>query len=121
MLEGVVLPQVRRTVVQTLLAARETLENNGDYYRPFQLFGYDFLIDADLRVWLCEINASPAVADALLPGFCRALIRECVDPICAPNAAFVRLAEYEADGRAAHDRGEHFETLFKNSKIEESR
>ena len=67
-LKGVVLPQIKRHVVQTLLASRERLEASGDYYRPFQLFGYDFLVDADLRVWLCEVNASPAVADHLLPG-----------------------------------------------------
>ena len=115
-LEGVVLPQVRRTVVQTLLAARETLENNGDYYRPFQLFGYDFLVDAELRVHLCEINASPAVADELLPGFCRALVRECVDPICAPSPAFVDMAAYESAALDAHTRGERFELLFKNVK-----
>ena len=39
------------------------LEYRGEAYRPFQLFGFDFLIDTRLRVWLCEINASPAVAD----------------------------------------------------------
>ena len=101
--------------MQTLLAARETLENNGDYYRPFQLFGYDFLVDAELRVWLCEINASPAVADALLPGFCRALVRECIDPVCAPNPAFVDMQAYAAAEAAARERGECFELLYKNS------
>ena len=48
----------------------------GDYYRPFHLFGYDFLVDADLRIWLCEINASPAVADQLLPAFVDSLVSE---------------------------------------------
>ena len=32
------------------------LEADGEYYRPFQLYGYDFLVDDELRVWLCEIS-----------------------------------------------------------------
>ena len=55
-LKGVVLPQIKRHVALTLLAARERLENAGDYYRPFHLFGYDFLVDANLRIWLCAIS-----------------------------------------------------------------
>jgi hypothetical protein len=51
-----------------------------------QLFGYDFLLDDELRIWLCEINASPAVADELLPGLVDALIRTAIDPMVAPNA-----------------------------------
>ena len=34
----------------------------------------DFLIDADLKAWLCEINASPAVAEELMPKLVRDLI-----------------------------------------------
>ncbi|KAL1507876.1 hypothetical protein AB1Y20_007483 [Prymnesium parvum] len=115
-LQRVVLPQVRRTVVQTLLAGRETLENNGDYYRSFQLFGYDFLVDEDLRVWLCEINASPAVAEALLPGLCSALVRECIDPVCPPNQETMSsLEEYHAAGLQAKETGDAFEMLYENA------
>lgn len=41
MLESVVLPQVKRHVVQSLLAARERLEGDGEYYQQFQMFGCD--------------------------------------------------------------------------------
>ena len=113
-LETVVLPQIKRHVVQTMLAARERLQCDGEYYRPFQLYGYDFLVDADLHVWLCEINASPAVADELLPGLVKALIRTALDPICEPNAELIAEGKpaYDAAATAAVAKQEFFEELF---------
>lgn len=84
-LESTLLPQIRRQVVQCFLAARQQLESHSEYYRPFQLFGFDFLIDDTLKVWLCEINASPAVAEQLLPGLVSALVRSALDPFCTPQ------------------------------------
>lgn len=74
----------------TFIAARERLESSGDYYRPFQLFGYDFLVDTDLRIWLCEINSSPAVAEHLLPALVDALVATAIDPFFPPVAALAR-------------------------------
>ena len=44
-------------VVQCLLASRETMESPSEYYAPFRLLGFDFMLDDDLRVWLCEVRA----------------------------------------------------------------
>ena len=117
-LKGVVLPQIKRHVVQTLLASRERLEASGDYYRPFQLFGYDFLVDADLRVWLCEVNASPAVADHLLPGLVSSLLRVAVDPFFPPLAELVGggVDAYEAAAAAREAKGEGFERIFASGR-----
>ena len=32
------------------------------FQKGIELFGYDFMIDEDLRVWLIEVNSSPALA-----------------------------------------------------------
>lgn len=107
--------QVRRIVVQTLLAARPTLQRPDDDYCAFQLLGYDFVVDGDLRVWLCEVNASPAVANALLPGLVLALIRRAIDPICVPDASRVDVPVRSLEGETeawARTRGEDFECIM---------
>lgn len=115
-LHGLLIPQMKRMVVQTLLAARGNLRVATDYYSAFQLLGYDFLIDDELRAWLCEINASPAVADELLAGLVDALIQSAVDPYCPPIEALIQStrggrtpARREADGGRITGR---FERLY---------
>jgi tubulin--tyrosine ligase len=88
LLDSVILPQFRAIAAQTLAAARDRLQVSTDYYRSFHLFGYDFLIDADFRVWLCEINASPAVAEQLMPKLVRDLIGRTVDAEVSSLPAF---------------------------------
>ena len=67
-----VLPQIDRITTHTLLAAKHELET-ADYQAAttvsFQLWGLDFLLDADCGVTLLEANVSPACADGLLPFF----------------------------------------------------
>ena len=31
-------------------------------YRSFQVFGFDFMLDCDFKVWLIEVNGAPACA-----------------------------------------------------------
>jgi len=59
----------------------------------FELFGYDFLIDEDLRLWLIEINTNPYfgvpnkfIAD-LLPKMMDDLLQLIVDPTYPPEKA----------------------------------
>ena len=34
-------------------------------YQSFQLFGFDFMVDEDFKVWLIEINGAPACAESV--------------------------------------------------------
>jgi hypothetical protein len=43
--------------------------------RPFQLFGFDFMLDADAQVHLLEINGSPAARQVLLPSVAQDIVR----------------------------------------------
>ena len=104
-LADVILPQFKKIALQSIEAARGQvrrprklrlvvaalgsdaalravvvqMDGGSDYYKSFHLFGYDFLIDADMKAWLCEVNASPAVAEELMPKLVRDLIGQVVD------------------------------------------
>jgi len=45
--------------------------NSNNYSPCFELFGYDFLIDEDFRVWLIEVNTNPYL------GLPNAFIKKC--------------------------------------------
>ncbi len=38
----------------------EVIENRAN---SFELYGFDFVVDKDLKLWLIEVNMSPACAE----------------------------------------------------------
>eukprot|EP01065_Artemidia_motanka_P030313 TRINITY_DN36324_c0_g1_i1.p1 TRINITY_DN36324_c0_g1~~TRINITY_DN36324_c0_g1_i1.p1 ORF type:complete len:640 (+),score=135.62 TRINITY_DN36324_c0_g1_i1:64-1983(+) len=85
-LAGDILPQAQRIIVESLLAARKSLtrsgaECKGEILESFQLFGFDFMVDADMKVWLIEVNGSPASAEALLDNMMSDLVEIVVEPM----------------------------------------
>ncbi|EPY26992.1 tubulin---tyrosine ligase [Strigomonas culicis] len=81
-LANTIMPQIYHVVRDTLLAAREHLPE--EPHPPpticFQVFGYDFLIDENLKVWLLEINGAPAGAARLLPRLMGDTIEKAIAP-----------------------------------------
>ena len=51
-------PQLKAAVIYSVLAARDQWEHR---HNSHDLFGYDFMVDEDLNVWLIEVNASPSM------------------------------------------------------------
>jgi hypothetical protein len=55
------------------------------------LFGFDFLIDEDFRVWLIEVNTNPYLwmpntyMKSLMPKMTNDLVKLVVDPIYEPR------------------------------------
>ena len=43
--------------------------------RPFQLFGFDFMLDNSCHAHLLEINGSPAARELLLPSVAADIVR----------------------------------------------
>lgn len=54
---------MKETVVTTFKAAENWLLKD-NRRSTFELFGYDFIIDEDFKVWLIEINTNPCLEES---------------------------------------------------------
>ncbi|KAK7202004.1 tubulin-tyrosine ligase-like protein [Novymonas esmeraldas] len=81
-LDNYIMPQVHFIVRDTLLAVRAHVPDEPTVppTHTFQVFGYDFLIDENLKVWLLEINGAPGGPDRLKPAIMRDTIELAVAP-----------------------------------------
>jgi hypothetical protein len=52
------MPRVKDIMIDSFLSVRKKMNPN-NRKNIFELFGFDFLIDEDFRVWLIEINTNP--------------------------------------------------------------
>lgn len=50
--------RVKDIIIDTFLSVRTKMNPNSRKF-CFELFGFDFLLDEDFRVWLLEVNTNP--------------------------------------------------------------
>lgn len=88
-LRNTILPQIYDIVVDTLLAARTHVPEEPDPppTHCFQVFGYDFIIDDTLKVWLLEINGAPGAAERIVPKLIADTIELAVTPFFPTSLA----------------------------------
>ena len=51
-------PQIESIVLKSLISTMNCIEPNPNC---FELFGYDIMLDEDLKCWLIEVNSSPSL------------------------------------------------------------
>jgi len=83
------LPQLNHIIIQTFLCIKEKMELHRDY-RSIQIFGFDFMLDANFKAYLIEVNATPASAEKLLYQMVDNFIARVLDPIYPPPPEFAR-------------------------------
>jgi hypothetical protein len=83
--------RIKDIIIDTILSVKGPQLNPNKRKHCFELFGYDFLIDEDFRVWLIEVNTNPYfgianeyIAD-LLPKMIDDMTRIVVDPYYPPK------------------------------------
>jgi len=101
-----VLPQMKQIIITTMKSVQESMTDVDTHSSCFQLLGYDFLVDEDLRVWLLEVNSNP-----LMHSTCPVTER-LVDPCLRDMFRVVLDGE---DGR--NDREVQFDLLFKGPSV----
>ena len=60
LLEEAVIPRMKDIVIDSFCSVKSQV-NPSQRKHHFELFGYDFMIDEDLRVWLIEVNSNPYI------------------------------------------------------------
>ena len=54
---------MKELVQLSMLSARKKL-NPEDRHNCFELFGFDFIIDDQFKVWLIEVNTNPCLEES---------------------------------------------------------
>jgi hypothetical protein len=92
-IETDMMPRMKDIVIDSILAAKSQLNPN-HRKNHFELFGYDFLVDEDFRVWLIEVNTNPhlgtpnAYTRNLVPAMIDEMLRIVLDPIYPPSQEY---------------------------------
>ncbi|XP_022097869.1 tubulin--tyrosine ligase-like isoform X2 [Acanthaster planci] len=106
-MEDTILPQIRHIIRQCLTVIKEEVSTEGLGYQSFQLFGFDFVLDMDFKVWLIEVNGSPACAQRLKSQLVEGIICLVIDRVFPPpsepsslnqdseDASSIQLASFE--------------------------
>jgi hypothetical protein len=87
-------------VIDCLLAVKNAL-NPSHRRNHFELFGFDFLIDEDFRVWLIEVNSNPYIgmpnkwAKEAVPKMMDEALNIVLDPIYPPRDEYYQGLKYK--------------------------
>ena len=81
---------MRDIAIDTFLSVRHKMNPN-KRKDVFELFGFDFLLDEDFRVWLIEVNTNPYLGapckfmEEMVPQMMSDMFKIVVDPIYGPK------------------------------------
>ena len=57
------LPRMKELVLHSMSSVRLKINQNFRKY-CFEIFGYDFIIDSECRMWLIEVNTNPCIEES---------------------------------------------------------
>ena len=84
------MPRIKDIIIDTFLCAKRKMNPNGRT-NVFELFGFDFLLDEDFRIWLIECNYNPFLGmpcefmRTLVPNMINDMLKIVLDPVLKPK------------------------------------
>ncbi|XP_012875162.1 PREDICTED: tubulin--tyrosine ligase [Dipodomys ordii] len=98
-LENSILLQIKHIIRSCLMSIEPAISTRHLPYQSFQLFGFDFMVDEELKVWLIEVNGAPACAQKLYAELCQGIVDIAIASVFPPPdmepppqpAAFIKL------------------------------
>ena len=88
--EELLLPRIKDIIIDTFLCIKKKINPN-NRTNIFELFGFDFLLDEDFRVWLIECNYNPFLGTPneymrqLMPRMINDMLKLVLDPVLKPK------------------------------------
>lgn len=81
--EETIKKQIHSIVKEVFVAAKPIMESIDDIddYHSFMFFGFDMIVDSSCKVWLQEVNATPAISQMLLNTISEDIIRTAIEPV----------------------------------------
>lgn len=82
-------------VIDTFLAVKHQINPNRRK-NHFELFGYDFMVDEDFRIWLIEVNSNPYLGQPnqftkqLVPEMIDEMLQITLDPVYTPADSYYK-------------------------------
>lgn len=95
-----ILPQIQEIVTDSIKAVSSILSTS---LNAFEIFGYDFMVDSDLNVWLIEVNTNPCLElscsylATIIPAMLENAFRIVLDPIFPPPVQNKRFKHWVRD------------------------
>ena len=97
-----ILPKMKRLAQDTMKACSRKLDPDRKAF-SCEIYGYDFMIDEDLNVWLIEVNTNPCLElsspylSRLIPAMIENALKIAVDPIFPPPPVPINKKQYLPD------------------------
>lgn len=88
--EELLLPRIKDIIIDTFLCVKKKM-NASHRSNVFELFGFDFLLDEDFRVWLIEVNHNPFLGTPnermreIVPRMIDDMLKIVLDPVLKPR------------------------------------